>query len=295
MPELPEVEVLCRHLGPLLGGRTIRHVEVRRPKIVLPDAPEEFVAALTGAKILSLARRAKYLVFTLRSARQREEFVVLGHLGMTGRMFIARRGVAMPKHTAVVLELDRQQRFVFEDTRVFGRLSRDASSLGLLGPEPLSDDFTAEAFGAALRKSSQAIKVKLLDQSLVAGIGNIYASESLFRARVSPRLAARRLKPAQVQALWRAIREVLAEAIAWGSTVPLNFADRSTGGGVFYFGQADGSAGYYHERLLVYDRAGQPCAVCGAPIRRTVQAARSTFDCPRCQGSEDRRERREWI
>lgn len=143
MPELPEVEVLCRHLGPLVTGRTIRSVEVRRPKIVLPDAPGEFATAMTGARILSLARRAKYLVFTLRSARRREEFVVLGHLGMTGRMFVARREVAMPKHTAVVLELDRRQRFVFEDTRVFGRLSRDAGSLDALGPEPLSDDFTA--------------------------------------------------------------------------------------------------------------------------------------------------------
>jgi formamidopyrimidine-DNA glycosylase len=283
MPELPEVEVLCRHLAPLVRGRTIRGVEVRRPKIVLPDAPADFAAALTGAKILSLSRRAKYLVFTLRAAGRRERFLLLGHLGMTGRMFVEPPGATLPKHTAVVFELDRRQRFVFEDTRVFGRLSRDTAPLGTLGPEPLGEGFTPEAFAAALRRSSQAIKVKLLDQTLVAGIGNIYASESLFRACISPRLAARRLAPAQVRSLWRTIREVLSEAIAWGSTVPLSFGDGGARDGLFYFGQADGTTAYYHERLLVYDRAGQPCVVCGAPIRRFVQAARSTFQCPRCQ------------
>jgi formamidopyrimidine-DNA glycosylase len=283
VPELPEVEVLCRHLAPLVAGRTIRQVEVRRPKIVLPDTPTNFAAALTGAKILSLTRRAKYLVFTVRAPRSRVTFPLVGHLGMTGRMFVARRGASLPKHTAVVFELDRRQQFVFEDPRVFGRLSRDATPLAALGPEPLGEGFTPELFAAALRRSGQAIKVKLLDQSLVAGIGNIYASESLFRARISPRLAARRLTSGQVRALWQVIREVLSEAIAWGSTVPLRFGPGGAGDGLFYFGQADGNADYYHERLRVYDRAGQPCVVCGTPIRRTVQAARSTFACPCCQ------------
>jgi len=283
MPELPEVEVLCRHLTPLLTGRTIRSVEVRRPKIVLPDTPGSFAEALLGAKLLSLTRRAKYLVFTLRPRGSNRAMPLIGHLGMTGRMFVDRRNAALPKHTAVVFELDRRQRFVFEDPRVFGRLSRDAAPLDSLGPEPLEDTFTPRLFAAALRRSRQAIKVKLLDQSLVAGIGNIYASESLFRARIAPRLAARRLTQAQVHALWLAIRAVLGEAIAWGSTVPLSFGPEGARDGLFYFGQTNGTPNYYHERLLVYDRGGQPCVVCGTAIRRSVQAARSTFSCPRCQ------------
>lgn len=276
-------------MAPLVAGRTIRRVDVRRPKVVLPDAPTAFATALTGAKILSLTRRAKYLVFTVRPRDRRPTFLLAGHLGMTGRMFVEPLGGPLPKHTAVVLELDRRQRFVFEDPRVFGRFSRDATPLGALGPEPLGPEFTPERFGEALRRSRQAIKVKLLDQSLLAGVGNIYASESLFRARISPRLAARRLTPLQVHALWREIRAVLAEAIAWGSTVPLSFGSAGSGDGLFYFGQADGSPNYYHERLQVYDRAGEPCCVCGTAIRRSVQAARSTFACPRCQGSSQRR------
>ena len=283
MPELPEVEVLRRYLEPLVSGRPVRNVEVRRGKIVAPHTPEAFAAALKGTSIVSLERRAKYLVFTLRKSGRQATFPLLGHLGMTGRMFVQARAEPLPKHTAVVLDLDRRQRFVFEDPRAFGRLSLDASPLDALGPEPLSDDFTPDGFAAALRRSRQAIKVKLLDQSLLAGVGNIYASESLFRARVSPRLGACRLRAPQVLALWQAIRGVLGEAIAWGSTVPLSFAATGEQDRLFYFGQADGSAGYYHERLLVYDRAGEPCHRCGTRIRRIVQAARSTFWCPQCQ------------
>ena len=135
----------------------------------------------------------------------------------------------------------------------------------------------------ALRRSRQAIKVRLLDQTLLAGLGNIYASEALFRARIAPALPARRLTAAQVQRLWRAIRHVLRQAIACGSTVPLNYAGAGLRDGLFYFGRAPGTPDFYQERLRVYDRAGQPCPRCGASIRQRVQAARSTFYCPRCQ------------
>jgi formamidopyrimidine-DNA glycosylase len=151
-----------------------------------------------------------------------------------------------------------------------------------LGPEPLGDDFRPAGFAESLKRSQQAIKVKLLDQSVVAGIGNIYASEALFRARISPRLPARKLSRSQVVRLWRAIREVLAEAIACGSTVPLNFGRRKSDG-FFYFGRAPGVPDFYEERLRVYDRAGRPCPNCGSSINRIKQAARSTFYCPRCQ------------
>lgn len=281
MPELPEVEVLARHLQPLLPGRRIRGVTVRRAKVLRPDSPAGFRRALLGATFTGLTRRGKYFLFELRRPGARAKFTLLGHLGMTGRMYLARKNSPLPRHAAVVLHLGRDN-FIYEDTRYFGRLTLDLTTVAGLGPEPLSADFAPEAFGRALRRSGQAVKVKLMDQSLVAGIGNLYASEALFRARISPLRAANRLTPAQVKRLWLAIRTVLAEAIECGSTLPLNFGGGAAGG-LFYFGRAAGAADYYAERLCVYDRAGRPCPQCGRPIRRVVQAARSTFFCPQCQ------------
>ena len=283
MPELPEVEVLIRHLAPLLVGRTIRSVGVSRPKVVRPAALRDFERALVGARFEAMARRAKYLVFTLRPRGRGKPFVLAGHLGMTGRMYLAAESTPLPKHAAVVLGLGRQS-FIFEDTRYFGRLTLDTRSLEGLGPEPLGKEFTPEVLSAALRRSSQPIKVKLLDQTVVAGVGNIYASEALHRARISPTLPARRLSAAQVRRLWRAIRAVLREAIACGSTVPLSYDGRGKRDGLFYFGRAADAEDYYEERLRVYDRKGEPCGKCGTPIQRLVQAARSTFYCPECQG-----------
>ena len=162
-------------------------------------------------------------------------------------------------------------------------MTLDDSAVAALGPEPLGDAFTAEYFALALRRSSQAIKVKLLDQELVAGVGNIYASEALFRAGISPRLAARRLKEAQVVRLRETIRETLRDAIARGSTVPLNYSGDGKRDGLFYFGSAPDAGDFYEERLLVYDRAGKRCRVCKTAIKRIVQGARSTFYCPKCQ------------
>jgi formamidopyrimidine-DNA glycosylase len=282
VPELPEVEVLARHLGPLLDGRVIRSVHVRRAKVVAPGSTRHFTQALRGAKFCGLARRGKYLVFQLRRAGCARSPTLVGHLGMTGRMYLLPISDPLPKHAAVVLNLGREN-FVFEDTRYFGRLSLDGSALARLGPEPLGAAFTAKGFAKALSRSRQAIKVKLLDQSLLAGVGNIYASEALFRAGIPPTAPARRLTIAQVRKLWRAVRAVLREAIACGSTVPLNYAGRGKRNGLFYFGKAPGAPDYYEERLRVYDRAGQPCPKCGTAIKRQVQAARSTFFCPRCQ------------
>lgn len=230
---------------------------------------------------MAIVRRGKYLLFELQPPSGGERVRLLGHLGMTGRMFLALKKTPIPKHAAVVLDLGRTN-FIFEDTRYFGRLSLDLSAVDQLGPEPLEDDFTAEAFAQELKRSRQAIKVKLLDQSVVAGVGNIYASEALFRARISPKKAANRLKLDQIKALRGAIREVLTEAIEFGSTVPVNFTGTKSDG-LFYFGRAPGVPDYYEERLRVYDRAGKPCPVCGTPIQRLVQAARSTFFCPTCQ------------
>jgi len=281
MPELPEVEVLARHLRPLIRGKTIRGVNVRRAKVLSPTSSQKFRRTLLGAKFAGLSRRGKYLLFQLRAPGRKEPVTMLGHLGMTGRFFLARKNEPLPRHTAVVLDLGGEN-FIYEDTRYFGRLTLDVSAIGKLGPEPLGDDFQPAAFAELLKRSRQAIKARLLDQTVVAGIGNIYASEALFRARISPRLPARRLTGLQIARLWRVIREVLAEAIACGSTVPLNFGGGRTDG-LFYFGRAPGAMDFYEERLRVYDRDGRPCPNCGGSIKRIKQAGRSTFYCPRCQ------------
>ena len=288
MPELPEVEVLVRHLKPLVVGKRIRSVNVGRARVLLPTSIEELRGGLKGARFVSLARRGKYLLFGLQKGAFRTPFSLLGHLGMTGRIYVSEKKRPMPKHLAAVFDLGREN-LVFEDTRYFGRLTLDTSALDKLGPEPLEGDFTIESFAAALRSSRQPIKTKLLDQSLLAGVGNIYASEALFEAGISPRLPAQRLTREQVRKLRLAIRKVLRRAIHSGSTVPLNYAGTGGSDGLFYFGRAPVAVNFYEERLRVYDRAGQPCTRCGDQIRRIVQAARSTFFCPKCQKTADRR------
>ncbi len=281
MPELPEVEVLARHLRPVLRGKIIRTVRINRAKILRPTSERELKRVLTGAKFKSLSRRGKYLLFECYSVALRKNISLLGHLGMTGKMFVADKSEPLPKHATVVLELNRGN-FVFEDTRYFGRMTLDLSAVEKLGPEPWDKTFTPEFFARELKRSRQPIKLKLLDQSLVAGVGNIYASEALFRAKISPKRAANKLTFAQVKELHRTIREVLTAAIDGGSTVQLNFGAGKTDG-LFYFGRAADATDYYEERLRVYDRAGKPCLNCDSPIKRIVQAARSTFFCAACQ------------
>jgi formamidopyrimidine-DNA glycosylase len=201
---------------------------------------------------------------------------------MTGRLYVSRSTMPLPKHAAVVFDLDRD-RLVFEDTRYFGRITLDPAAIEKLGPEPLADGFAPTAFAAALKRSRQAVKVKLLDQSLVAGVGNIYASEALFRAGIAPTLPACKLSLAQVKRLRQAIRHVLEQAIRCGSTIALNYAGIGNHDRLFYFGSTPGNPDSYAERLSVYDRAGLPCLKCGAKIKRIVQSARSSFFCPHCQ------------
>ena len=278
MPELPEVEVLVRYLGPELVGKRIQSVSVRREKVIRPTPVATLQRALKGAQFASVNRRGKYIAFALRD-RHRREIVVLGHLGMSGRMFVAPVGLADPKHAAVILDLGKQK-FIYQDTRYFGRFTLDTQPLDRLGPEPLADDFDISEFARRLKRSTQAIKVRLLDQSLVAGVGNIYASEALHRAGISPRTPSRKLTSKQIERLAQAIRAVLETAINAGGTIPLEWAGAAGGNNLFYFGaKAEG----YVERLAVYDRAGQPCGQCGKGIRRLIQAARSTYYCPVCQ------------
>src|SRR6266705_479597 len=175
MPELPEVEVLDRHLAPLLQNKIVRKVRVRRPRVLTPTSPRRLRKTLQGARFMGLTRRGKYLLFTLRPADSVQPLLLVGHLGMTGRMYLASAEAPLAKHAAVVLNLGR---------------------------EPLGAAFTPAYLVRALKHSAQAIKIKLLDQSLVAGIGNIYANEALFRAGISPTLQARTLAPEQAKGLW---------------------------------------------------------------------------------------------
>ena len=258
MPELPEVEVVVRKLRPVLVGKIVKSISVRRLRVIRPTTQKELMVALMGARFLAVERRAKYLVFTLKKGKAK--LTALGHLGMAGDMYILPQGRPEPKHAAVVISLGRET-FIYEDTRYFGRLTLNTTPLETLGPEPLGENFKLSEFAAALRRSSQPVKVKLLDQCVVAGLGNIYASEALFHARIDPCLSAKKLTNGQIARLWRAIPKVLSAAIRFGATR-----------GDTYIG-----------RLTVYDRLGQPCRRCKTPVRRIVQAARSTYFCPRCQ------------
>jgi formamidopyrimidine-DNA glycosylase len=282
MPELPEVEVLLRHLSPLIRGKTIHSIEVRRERVIRPTGHRAFVHALRGARFSSVSRRGKFLLFSLQKGNQQKPLTLVGHLGMIGRMYLLKTEAALPRHCAVVLNLGKEK-FVFEDTRYFGRLTLDRECISALGPEPLDDAFTPRVLEKALQRSRQPIKVKLLDQSVVAGVGNIYASEALFRAGISPRMPARKLSPGRVERLWLCIREVLREAIERGSTFSLNYSSKDRNDGLFYFGSAAPTEGSDQERFQVYDRAGEPCVRCRAVIKRLVQAGRSTFYCPGCQ------------
>jgi len=282
VPELPEVEVLKRYLAPLLKGKTIRSVQVRRQRVIRPTAVAQLQRTLRGATFSDLSRRGKFLVFTLRKTKAVKPIILIGHLGMSGRMYLLPAEAPLPKHTALVLGLGKE-RFVFEDTRYFGRFTLDGGATAKLGPEPLSSDFSFDQFAEALRRSRQPIKVKLLDQRVVAGIGNIYASEALFEAGISPSRPAASLTAQQIKDLRDAIRRVLERAINGGSTVPLDFEGKGRQDRLFYFGRSSETPSSYSERLEVYDRAGEPCPRCATVIKRRVQAARSTFYCPQCQ------------
>lgn len=284
MPELPEVEVLVRHLASVVPGKRVIDVHVFREKVVRPATAAELTAALKGATFNGVHRRGKYLLFdlTASSAGAGIGSRILGHLGMTGRMYLVPKTAPLPKHAAVVFDLGNEH-FVFEDTRYFGRLTLDLSPVGQLGPEPLDRSFTADVLARALARSSQPIKIKLLDQRVVAGVGNIYASEALARAGIHPKTPSRSLGPEETQRLWQAIRKVLREAIAAGSTVPLDFEGTGARDGLFYYGRSAATPESYTERLRVYGRQGEPCGRCGEPIERIFLAGRSTFFCPQCQ------------
>ena len=275
MPELPEVETVRRGLLPVMEGRVITQAEVRREGLRWPF-PERMAERLSGVRIEALHRRSKYILVDLSSGE-----TLLIHLGMSGRMLIG-EGTHPPlaKHDHVVLHMQGGARVVFNDARRFGMMDLVATHeagqhrlLAPIGPEPLGNAFHEAGLIAALKGRNTAIKTALLDQRIVAGLGNIYVCEVLFRARMNPKTRAGRIAAERVGALVPVIREVLQEAIAAG------------GSSLRDYRQADGELGYFQHAFRVYGREGAPCTRhgCDGEIARITQGGRSTFYCPQCQ------------
>lgn len=280
MPELPEVETVRRGLEPVLTGHVIAKADVRRPDLRRPFPPG-LAARLTGARVLALGRRSKYLLADLDS---RETLIV--HLGMTGRVLVSGAQVgafhhphpAPEKHDHVVLDLDDGARLTFNDARRFGLIdltptpALDAHPLlAGLGPEPLGNAFSAASLAARMAGRIAPVKAILLDQRVVAGLGNIYVCEALWRARISPLREAGTVTPAETETLVTAIRAVLADAIAAG------------GSSLRDYRRADGELGYFQHSFSVYGREGSPCPRGDGTVARVVQSGRSSFFCPTCQ------------
>lgn len=270
MPELPEVETTVRGLARFLNGERITRVALNRPDMRFPF-PQGLVQSLTGARVTSLGRRAKYgLIHTDR------ESTLIFHLGMTGRWRIDPK--APDKHDHLVLDT-AHNRFALNDPRRFGFVDLvDTPTLdewpafAAMGPEPLGDALSTDQLRKAIRGSKQAIKLLLLDQRVVAGLGNIYVCEALFRAGIDPRKAGKRVYRPALEKLVPAIREVLEQSISDGGSSLRDYA------------RPDGELGYFATRFEVYSREGENCRRCkDGVIRRIVQGGRSTWFCPSCQ------------
>ncbi|MCR9149153.1 MAG: bifunctional DNA-formamidopyrimidine glycosylase/DNA-(apurinic or apyrimidinic site) lyase [Rhodobacteraceae bacterium] len=282
MPELPEVETVRRGLAPLMEGRVIERAEARRPDLRWP-LPERMDERLTGARVDRLRRRSKYILADLSTGE-----TLLIHLGMSGRMLISGATVGefhhpqavAGKHDHVILDMEGGARITFNDARRFGAMDlietgREADHwlLKALGPEPFSNDFHEDYLMARFAGRQMPAKAALLDQRIVAGLGNIYVCEVLHRGRIHPRRKAGRIGAARVAAIVPIIRQVLSEAIEAG------------GSSLRDYRQADGELGYFQHAFRVYDREGEPCPEpgCAGTIRRIVQSGRSSFYCPACQ------------
>lgn len=274
MPELPEVETVMRGLDGHLTGRVITRATLHRPDLRFA-IPPELPAVLTGATVLGFRRRGKYFFMRLKSG-----WSLLVHLGMSGRMVI---DAPFALHEHLTLETNEGGRVGFVDPRRFGALDLIATEaedrhklIAGMGPEPLGNQFSAPVLLGSLAGKATPIKSALLDQRIVAGIGNIYASEALFRAGISPRRLAGALGRARVERLVPAIRDTLTEAIAAGGSSLRDYV------------QPSGELGYFQHAWKVYDRAGSPCEHCPGPpgcsgIRRLVQTGRASFYCPLTQ------------
>ena len=275
MPELPEVETVRRGLLPVMEGQEIARAEVRRAGLRWPF-PENMAKRLSGQTVAGLRRRSKYILADLSGGE-----TLIMHLGMSGRLLISEAGYREPaRHDHVILHMQNGARVTFNDARRFGMMDLVATGavarhrlLAGLGPEPLGNGFSQAGLIDALKGRNTPIKSALLDQRVVAGLGNIYVCEVLFRAGLDPRRKARQIAASRVASLVPVIRDVLAEAIAAG------------GASLKDYRQADGELGYFQHAFRVYGRMGAPCTTpgCSGKISRIKQSGRSTFYCPECQ------------
>jgi formamidopyrimidine-DNA glycosylase len=275
MPELPEVEMVVRHLRALISGRTITKAQLLRAALAPENPPRQFARWLKGARVEEVTRRGKHILAHLSNGR-----TWITHLRMTGRFVYGGPDDEPPPHTHAVFWMDEGRKLMFADQRHFGMMMvvqrgelENVSHLSKLAPEPFDDAFTAAYLHDTLKRSKQAIKLFLLDQTRVVGLGNIYAAEALHRARISPRLVASKLSRPRAEILYREIVSVLNEAIEAGSTLETDPRE-------VYGRYGDGA---YEASWHVYEREGLPCLTCGAAIRRLAQGGRSTYYCPRCQ------------
>ncbi len=273
MPELPEVETIAADLRPHLVGRTIVRCDLRFPTIVRHPEPEQFVDAVAGMRIESLRRRGKYMLLGLG-----HELVLVVHLGMTGQLRLFDASAPIANHTHAIFDLDDGRQLRYRDPRRFGRLLLGtevdllvARALPKLGPEPIDPDFDAPQLYKALRRRRAPLKAVLLDQSTVAGVGNIYADEALYSARIRPDRVAARVSRKSAARLHEALR------------VSLETAIRNRGSSVDTYRDAWGEIGGQQEVLQVYGRGGQPCFTCGRPLSSVRIAGRTTVFCRRCQ------------
>ena len=272
MPELPEVETIARKLGPELTGRTIREADLRWSRTLATPSPKKFREQVTGQKIMGVSRRAKYFILHLSSLRpdSGQAFTLLIHLRMSGDLLVRNSTIRPEKHDRLVLKLSGGKSLAFNDTRKFGRVWLTAEPeeiLGKLGPEPLGADFTPEWLYAALRGKRRQLKPLLLDQTFLAGLGNIYTDEALHIAKLHPLGMSDSVSLKQARALYEAIRRVLEEGI------------RRNGASIDWVYRG----GEFQNYFRVYDREGEPCPVCGTQIQRLVVGQRGTHICPKCQ------------
>jgi formamidopyrimidine-DNA glycosylase len=273
MPELPEVETIRRQLAPAVEGRRLERIDVRDPRWCDPAPPEALADALNGRRIERLGRRGKYLVMSLR-----DDVHLVMHLRMTGNLLLVPAGQEEPGHLRVVMDLEGGKRVLFVDVRRFGTgdvlLGSDALAeyfASRLGVEPLSPDFTPDALRALARGRKQPVKAFLLSQERVAGVGNIYADEALFRAKIHPLRPVGTLKRPQIGALRDAVVATLEAGID------------AKGASIDDYRHVDGAQGSFQDRFLVHTREGEPCPRCGATIVKLRAAGRGTYVCPRCQ------------
>jgi formamidopyrimidine-DNA glycosylase len=273
VPELPEVETIVADLRPHLTGRTIVHCELIFPTIVRFPEPEQFVDAIAGQRIGGMRRRGKFILLDLE-----DDLVLVVHLGMTGQLRLVDAAAPIEKHTHAIFTLDDGRHLRYRDPRRFGRLLLGteesllaSKKMPKLGPEPIDPDFPAEALYRSLRKRRTSLKAVLLDQGTIAGVGNIYADESLHRAGLRPDRLAGGLSRKSVGKLHESLRHSLQTAIA------------NRGSSVDTYRDAWGEIGGQQEKLLVYGRAGEPCFTCGRPLTMIRLAGRSTVFCRHCQ------------